>query len=329
MGLNVVYFHETADKIPVNIPVNGASGYTNTTINAAKVERSGIEVIVNAKPVMGKDFMWDINTTFAYLINNPVSRLFGDQTRIAIPLPAGQGAFGTRFAQAFQLLGEDWGQLYGNGIKRNAQGIPVLNPATGLLVSDPTKKYGSIVPKTTGGLVNTLQYKNFSFMFSLDYQVGGKFFSLSESWGNYSGLFEGTAAVNDKGFNVRDNVDDGGGVHVIGVSSADEKTVVDMYVDAQTYFHQFYNAQIAEPFVHDLTFVKLREVSVGYNIPMKKIGGLSKYIQGARFSVIARNPWLIYSDSKDFDPSEISNIYGEDGQLPGTRSLGVNLSIKF
>lgn len=328
LGLNFVYFNEVADKIPVNIPVNAVSGYTNTTINAAKVERSGIELVINAKPVMGKNFNWDINTTFSYLINNPVSRLFGDQTRIAIPLPAAQ-AFGTRFAQAFQLLGEDWGQLYGNGIKRNASGIAVVDPNTGLFVSNPNKEYGSIVPKTTGGLINTLSYKNFTFSFSLDYQVGGKFFSLSETWGHYSGLFEATAETNDKGYNVRDAVGDGGGVHVVAVSSADEKTVVDMYVDAQTYFHQFYNSQIAEPFVHDLTFVKLREVSVGYNIPVKKIGGISKYVQGARFSVISRNPWLIYSDSKNFDPSEISNIYGEDGQLPGTRSLGVNLSIRF
>jgi hypothetical protein len=227
------------------------------------------------------------------------------------------------------LLGEDWGQLYGNGMKRNSSGIAVVNPATGLFISDPNKEYGSIVPKTTGGLINTLTYKDFSFTFSLDYQVGGKFFSLSESWGHYSGLFEATAAPNDKGFNVRDAVGDGGGVHVVGVSSADEKTPVDMYIDAQTYFHQFYNAQIAEPFVHDLTFVKLREVSVGYNLPVKKIGNMSKYVQGARLSVISRNPWLIYSDSKNFDPSEMSNIYGEDGQLPGTRSLGVNLSIRF
>jgi TonB-linked SusC/RagA family outer membrane protein len=329
LGFNFVYFHEVADKIPVSIPINGASGYTNTTINAAKVERSGFEIIMDIKPVMSKDFNWNINTTFAYLINNPVSKLFGDQTRIAIPLPPGQGAFGTRFAQAFQLLGEDWGQLYGNGLKRNASGIPVVNPASGLFLADPSKEYGSIVPKTTGGLVNTIGYKDFTLTFALDYQVGGKFFSLSESWGYFSGLFEETANINDKGSNVRDAIADGGGVHVVGVSSVDEKTPVDLYVDAQTYFHQFYNSQIAEPFVHDLTFVKLREVSLGYTIPIKKLGNISKYIQGARFSVISRNPWLIYADSKNFDPSEISNIYGEDGQLPGTRSLGVNLSIRF
>jgi len=56
---------------------------------------------------------------------------------------------------------------------------------------------------------------------------------------------------------------------------------------------------------------------------------LSKYIKNATFSIIARNPWLIYSKTKDFDPSEVSNTYGEDGQLPGTRSLGFNLRIGF
>jgi hypothetical protein len=227
------------------------------------------------------------------------------------------------------VLGEDWGQLIGGGLKRNADGLLVVNPASGNFLVDATKKWGSIVPKYTGGLINNLSYKDFSLAFSLDYQIGGRSFYLSESWGWYSGLFKETAELNDKGKNVRDDVADGGGVHVVGVSSVDEKTPVDMYVDAQTYFHQFYSNQIAEPFIHELTFVKLREISLGYAIPIKKIGQLSKYIQGAQFSIIARNPWLIYSDSKNFDPSENVNLYGEDGQLPGTRSIGVNLRLKF
>ena len=57
--------------------------------------------------------------------------------------------------------------------------------------------------------------------------------------------------------------------------------------------------------------------------------GLGKYIQNATFSIIAKNPWLIYSTTKDFDASEISQVQGEDGQLPGTRSMGVNLKIGF
>jgi hypothetical protein len=185
------------------------------------------------------------------------------------------------------------------------------------------------VPKTTGGLINTLNYKDFTLAFSLDYQFGGKFFSLSEMWGNFSGLLDETAATNDKGKNVRDAVADGGGVHVVGVSSVDEKTPIDRYIEAQDYFHQFYFNQVAEPFIHDLTFVKVREASLGYRIPVKKIGGVSKYVNGATFSVIARNPWIIHRDSKNFDPSEISGFQGEDGQLPGVRSFGASLKLTF
>jgi hypothetical protein len=103
---------------------------------------------------------------------------------------------------------------------------------------------------------------------------------------------------------------------------------VEFYIDAQEYYHQFRSANISEVFIYDLTFVKLREFSLGYKLPVERMG-ISKHIKNATFSVIARNPWLIYAKTKDFDPSEISNVYGEDGQLPGTRSLGVNLRIGF
>ena len=203
----------------------------------------------------------------------------------------------------------------------------VVDPNTGQYIRDADKHWGSVVPKTTGGLINTLTYKDFVLNFSLDYQIGGKFFSLSESWGWFSGLFAETADTNDKGNNVRDAVANGGGVHVVGVSSADEKTPVDKYISGFKYFHQFYSRQIAEPFIHDLTYVKVREASLGYRIPVKKIGNISKYVQGATISIIARNPWIIHRDSKNFDPSEISGVQGEDGQLPGTRSLGASLKL--
>ena len=116
---------------------------------------------------------------------------------------------------------------------------------------------------------------------------------------------------------------------MVGVSSVDEKTPVDIYVSGFNYYHQFYTRQIAEPFIHDLTYVKIREASLAYRIPVGKIGNISKYIQAATISLIARNPWIIYRDSKNFDPSEISGVQGEDGQLPGVRSLGASLKFIF
>jgi len=326
LGVNVLYYNEDNDGEPLNVAVSGVSGFTSIATNAVHVKREGIEVQINANPVKGKNFTWDITKTFGYLIKNPVIEING--------VPSGRvllagGAFGTRFARAFQEIGKDWGQLIGGGIKRNAEGLMVVNPTTGQYVRDQDRHWGSVIPKTTGGLINTLTYKDFVLNFSLDYQIGGKFFSLSESWGQFSGLFDETAATNDRGKNVRDAVLDGGGVHVVGVSSVDEKTTVDMYLEAQAYFHQFYSNQVAEPFVHDLTYVKIREASLGYRIPVKKIGGISKYLSGATISIITRNPWIIHRDAKNFDPGEISGVQGEDGQLPGVRSFGASLKLTF
>ena len=327
LGLNVTYYNEDNNGEPVSVAQSGVSGFTSKRINAAQIKKEGIEVLITATPVNTKNFNWQLSMNYSYLIKNPVVQLApgvgaGGQTLLA------GGAFGTRFARAFQEVGTDWGQLIGGGIKRNDAGAMVINPSTGNFVADATKHWGSIVPRTNGGMVNTFTYKQFTLGFNLDYQVGGQFFSLSEQWGNFSGIMEPTADINDKGKNVRDAVSAGGGVHVTGVSSTDLKTPVDKYVDAQTYYQQFYFNKIAEPYVHSLTYVKLREVNLGVNLPVKN-WGISKYVRGANFSVTARNPWLIYSKTKNFDPSEISGIQGEDGQYPGTRSIGFNLKLTF
>ncbi|WP_336516848.1 SusC/RagA family TonB-linked outer membrane protein [Pollutibacter soli] len=325
LGFNVVYYNEKADKIPVNVTVSGVSGFTSSSVNAAVVERQGIEFILNGKAVSTKDWNLDLSANFSYLISNPVKEIYGETPQILV---AG-GSFGTRFARMFQVKGEDWGQLQGGAIKRNAAGQAILDPTTGAYLNDPTHNWGSVVPKINGGFLANLSFKQFTLGFALDYQVGGQFFSLSEMWGHYSGLMEKTAALNDKGINVRTPVADGGGVHVVGVSSVDEKTAVDMYVDAQTYYHNFYNNQIAEPYVHKLSYLKLRELSLGYNVPVKSMNATKNILQAATISVMARNPWLIWSEARNFDPSEVSALQGEDGQMPGTRGIGVNLKLVF
>jgi TonB-linked SusC/RagA family outer membrane protein len=327
-GLNLTYFDEKQEDAPLSIPISGVSGYTTQLVNASRVARKGIEVIADARIMTSRDFEWTVNKTFGYLISNPVQELLPGQDRILL---AG-GSFGTRFARAFQEVNYDWGQLIGGGIKRNEAGLPLIDESmTGgaLYVADVDRHWGSVVPKMTGGLVNTLTYKGLTLNFNIDYQFGGKFFSLSEMWGHFSGLLEATAATNDKGMNVRDAVVDGGGVHVVGVSAADGKTPVDIYVPAQEYYHSFYYSQIAEPFVHSLSFVKLREVSLGYRVPTGKLGKVGNVIKGATVSVVARNPVLLYRETQNFDPSEISAIQGEDGNMPGTRSIGVNFKFNF
>ena len=221
-------------------------------------------------------------------------------------------------------VGKNWGQIYGNGMKR-IDGKPVLN-SDGTYVNDPNVYFGSVLPDYTGGVQNTITFLNdFTLNVNIDYQKGGKFVSLSDMWGSYSGLTARTATVNDKGNPIRDAVVDGGGVHVFGVDGTGKP--VDYYVEAQSYFQDLYNKKAFDPYVYDLTFIKMRELSIGYNIPLDKFKKMASWAQRATISLVARNPILIYAETADFDPSEISNVSGERGNFPGTRIFGVNLRV--
>lgn len=321
-GFNVTYWDRTNKVFPFDLNVAPQTGWNVISKNVGEIAKQGWDVTAFARPLQMKNLEWEINAAWGYIAKNKVVSIFQGVTRF----PISTGAFsGSSSAYTVNIEGQQWGQMFGKGIKK-INGQPVIG-SNGLYAVENDVNFGSVLPQYTGGVQNTFTlFKNFTVNVNIDYQWGGKFFSLSDFWGTFSGLTARTAALNDKGNSVRDKVEDGGGVHVFGVDATGK--AVDKYVDAQTYFHQFRNNSISENSVYDLTFVKLRELSVGYRLPVDKLG-IGKYVRNAVFSVISRNPWLIYTKVKGFDPSEISSVYGEDGQLPGTRSLGVNLKIGF
>jgi TonB-linked SusC/RagA family outer membrane protein len=322
-GIGVTYWDGSEVGFPYALTVNGASGFNSLLTNIGKITKKGIEITLKADILNLPYLKWNAALNYADLIENDVEELskeYGITQTAALA-----GAWGTNIPYQVHTEGKRWGQLFGNGIKR-INGQPVLN-SDGSYVREGSQYFGSVLPRYTGGLQNSFTVmKNFHVNVNFDYQFGGKFFSLSQMWGSFSGLTARTATVNDKGNPIRDAVADGGGVHVEGVNA--EGQPVDYYVEAKTYYQNLYNNYTTDEFIYDLTFIKLRELSVGYTIPVAKLGW-NKYINNATVSVVSRNPLLIYAKSKDFDPSEISATYGETGQLPGTRSLGVNLRIGF
>lgn len=328
-GISATYYERKNKDFPVTIATSGATGYSGLRTNAGEVLKKGIELGVTLNPIKTKNFDWNINAAWAYYLKNLVVSITKDSS--ITRLVSAQGSYGPNSTNPLSAwtvseMGLPWGQLHGTGIKRNDAGIPIVD-SNGIFVSKADVNYGSVLPKYTGGVQNSFNlFKNFVANINIDYSIGGKFFSLSNFWGDFSGLTARTAELNDRGHSVRDDVLDGGGVHVIGVTEGGKN--IDKYVDAKTYYGQFYASKISEKSVYDLSYVKLRELSVGYRIPVEKIGA-GKYLKGAVFSIIARNPLLIYSLTKDFDPSEISQAQGENGQMPGTRSVGVNLKLNF
>ena len=162
----------------------------------------------------------------------------------------------------------------------------------------------------------------------MDYQFGGKFASLSTAFGAYSGITERTTQLNDKGFNVRDAVADGGGIKTVGVNAAGEP--VEFYVPVRNYYINNFSNGTVDDYIFDLDFIKLREISFGYDLPVQKLNLSKLGIQNANISIVGNNLWLIHSKTDgEFDPSEIHDFAGERSQLPGTRGWGFNLRVGF
>lgn len=329
LGVSFTYYKENKTDEIINVDISSASGFTKKTINAGKLERNGVELTIDGTPIRNKDFVWNSSINFARN-NSKVIELTPDiHTLVYSSGISGTGAFG--FATIVNKdSGAVWGQLRGTGIKKNAAGLPILN-ADGTFQPVLNDYFGSVLPDFTGGFFNNFSYKNINLSVGIDFQKGGKFFSLSEQWGNFSGLYKETAELNDKGKNVRDAVADGGGVRVKGVDK--DGHPADMYVEGYDYFHQFYFAnKMAEPFIHNASYIKLRSMSLGYDLPVNKIfKGDNPPIQRITVSLVGQNLWLIArsKDNTNWDPSELGNKYGENGGLPSTRSYGFNIKLGF
>ena len=321
LGFSVSYYKKIEKDFPRNKPITGTSGTNSLLTNVGRLDIEGVDVQFNAKPVMARNFKWELNATWGRVLHNKVIDVDGDPNKQASILIEGT-VFGP---QLRAIEGEEWGMLFGNGIKRDATGNAILN-ANGTYVYDANTNLGNSLPKYTGGVQNSFNIlSNFTINVNIDYQVGGKFFSLSDYFGANTGVLKRSAAVNDKGVPERDPVSVGGGHRVDGVDVTTGKPVF-YYIAPRDYFSSGNNT--FENNIYDLTFVKLREIAIGYNLPVGKLG-FGKWLTKANLSIIASNPWLIYAKTKDFDPSEIRNQSGETGQFPGLRGVGFNLKLGF
>ena len=109
----------------------------------------------------------------------------------------------------------------------------------------------------------------------------------------------------------------------------DGVTPNDVKVDAMTYYMA--QAGITEEFIYDASFVKLRELSVGYTFPQKWVKKLG--MSSLSLALVGRNLWNIYDDVPLVDPESCMGIGNGQGfelyGLPATRSIGFNLNVKF
>eukprot|EP01029_Cantina_marsupialis_P017187 TRINITY_DN385973_c0_g1_i1.p1 TRINITY_DN385973_c0_g1~~TRINITY_DN385973_c0_g1_i1.p1 ORF type:complete len:1084 (-),score=243.49 TRINITY_DN385973_c0_g1_i1:6369-9620(-) len=336
LGMDVTYFKNVTKDQIIPLDVSSATGYDGVWINAGEMENKGIELTLKGTPIQTSDFSWDINVNYTKIDNKLIEL---DEGIDALDIQ--RAPFSGAYLRA--SVGDTYGMLWGYDYIYDNQGNKVVGDNGYYLATENLVPIGSVLPDYNLGIRNSMSYKNFDFSFLVDVQKGGKFFSLSHMWGMYSGMLEATAQNNDKGVSVREAVSANGGIKLDGVKGtvsydADGNYTVsntsanETYVSgagwAARHYHGYGTPSAQNIFNAD--YIKLREITLGYNFPKSMIGPL----RSLRASLFGKNLWTGGLDKKGFDPETTvggsGNIQGiEGGFNPNTKSFGFSLQIGF
>lgn len=362
LSLDAAFYKENTLNQIMNIDVSRTTGFNSKTINAGNLQNSGVELSLMATPVQTSNFSWDVTVNWSRNVNKVVS-LYEDMRYLNLYSASWD-------ANVYAFPGREYGTLWGYAIVReNAtpvyfdkeekqlshyiySGRPIVDEDGYYIRSNLRTDLGNVYPDWFGGITNSISYKNFNMSFLIDVKKGGVIYSITDYFGMMAGTLEGTAAINDRGKNVRDAVADGGGVRVEGVygmvNPVDGKIIFldgagslptnvvttpvvnKTYAPGQEFFKDYWGKN--ELSVFDASFVKLREVSMSYSFD--HIAFLSKVgVKSLNLSIMGRNLWIIHKNTKDIDPETgmgSGNIVGvETNSIPSTRSYGFNIKLDF
>jgi hypothetical protein len=271
--------------------------------------------MLNGKPVVTKNFSW--STTLTWSTNRSyVKELAEGVASQIIYSHDGNVTIEAR-------VGGRMGDMYGRGFQRSPEG-KIIYTSTGVPapLNLTTQKWGNAFPDWKAGLLNEFTVKRFRVSILLDGQKGGNMYSQTNHKSNTLGKTKVTLPGRDGGI-----VGDG-----VVMGSDGKYTVNTVKVTASSYYENYYDISNAETNTFDASFLKLREVRIEYNLPanlLSKIG-----IKQTSVAVYGRDLFNITS-FPGFDP-EGGNLNSgtltpgvELMQFPSTRTMGVNLTLKF
>ncbi len=321
------------DKITTNqimgIDLPRFTGASSLLINAGEIQNKGVEIQLGGTPVQKGEngFNWDVDINWS-LNRNRVNELYTDPT-------TGQELSNYPITNAWgvnisAVPGEEFGVIRGLAYSRNEEGSIIVNE-NGLPEFEAQQPIGNITPDWVGGINNSFSYKNFLLSFLVDFRKGGDFFSVTQMFGATTGVLDFTADGNirETGVIAGENVmQDHNFVKADGSRNDIRLSADDFYSNVS------YAGGGTEFDIIDGSFVKLRNITLGYRLPSRLVSKLG-WMKGASLSLFANNVALLYthkSNISNVDPETGLGV-GNDGlgieqyQIPSNRSIGLKLNL--
>ena len=323
LGLDFAWYKSNATNQLMNLPVNSLSGYNYKKINAGDIQNTGVELMAYATPIRTKDFEWTINYNISHN-NNTIKDLYDGVDRYQL------GGYDN--IRIYAIKGGKYGEIWGTKFLRVEDGQykgQLLLTSDGLpQATSEMEKIGDQQATCNMGLTNSFSYKGWNLSFQIDARIGGEIFSGTNAMMQRSGTAAATAP---------------------GGKRVDDMVVAGVYKDASGNYvqntnkvttQQYWNAVagtgnmgIGEANIYSASNIRLRNVSLGYNVP-SSILAKTNFIQSLKAGFTVTNVFMIHSNMNGIDPESVfatsTNATGfEYAGIPTTRSFVFNVSIGF
>jgi iron complex outermembrane recepter protein len=345
LGVNISYYHSKTARQILEVSTAASSGASTYWTNAGDLSNNGIEITIKGTPLKINKFRWDASFNYSYN-KNKLTSLAEGFTQLEFK-NIDNGAL-----RIYANVGDALGNVYVHPYLADANGNRIIdNNGWYTLDLNNYKKVGNIMPKAVGGFSNTFSYKNLTLNILMDYRLGGDLVSRGMLYMTGAGMFKSTlkyrdAANGGSSYDIdanRNLVANSSGTYHDGLilkgvtSSGAENTKM---IDAASYYENHFGWGVGasspndySAAVHENSFIKLREVSLSYNLPkiwVSKIG-----FQGLQVSVTGRNLCYLWRTlPNNWDPESAigsSWLYQglDEGAAAPTRSMGVALRASF
>ncbi len=324
IGIDIAYYSKETDGQIMPISIAPSSGYTTRVVNLGVVSNKGIELAINLVPVKSRNFTWDLTYTYTQNRSEVVSLPNGIEKYTLY------SAYGIEYNA---VVGEPLGQFLGQTQKYTEDGRVIVSSSNGIPVNNTDKVvYGTSEADYFMGLSSNLRYKNWNLGATLDYQKGGLFYSYTARLNYFVGNATNTMYNDRNPFIVPNSVneiDNGDGTF----SYVENTTPIDKS-NINEYWNQTTNNSISQEHVLDKTFMKLRELTLSYNVPQSFL--TKTPFNSFTITAFGRNLLMWTPEENNFIDPE-STTYGNDlrGQFgefavgPTVRSFGVKLQLSF
>jgi len=343
VGLDFTYYNTRSENQILGIPLSNTTGYSQRLINAGLIRNYGMEVALNLRPVETRDFSWDVSVNWSRN-NSEVEELYTDAETGEV---LENYVIADRYVTVEARVGERMGNMYGIGYARvqntdpNAPyydptgqfvGQVVYNSAGKPIATSSRILLGNYNPDWLAGINNSFRYKGINLSFLFDIRSGGEVYSHTQTVGREGGMIVETLEGRANGYDL--SLEGNGVVGEGVVQQADGSFKPNDFELSAREWHTSITLgrRVLEPMIYDASFVKLRELRLGYTFPNSLLSKTP--FRDLSLTLVGRN-LALWTDVPHIDPETSSTSGGtvipgvESVALPSARSWGVNLNFKF